>query len=587
MIPSSTQEQQLIDAHLLAETIDILYIETCGSDVHFISQQLFQAALSKYTVTHADSLAMAEQMLAQFQYDIIFLDLELPDSESIDNLTQLRQFDTSTPIIALSKEYEHLLVDDIINCGGQDYLPKSELNSKLMERSIRYAIEHKRIEYKLEVLAHHDPLTQLSNRAIFMDRLKQALLRLKRQKTNNHVVVMLLDLDNFKTINDTMGHDAGDKLLLEVASRLKSCVRETDTVARLGGDEFTILFEQVDQLNTISVVANKIAATLAEPFFINNRTIASSASIGVASSADEKRPEAESVLKNADIAMYTAKNKGGNQIGFFTRELQVSAQIRNNLEKNLRIAIEENQLKLFFQPQINIQTGKLCGAESLMRWEHPQYGIIPPSGFIPSLEETGLILPATEWAIAEAVSIWESWLEAGVVDDDMHVSVNIPPKFINQHNFCQGIDNIISGSGVRKDQIEFELIENTFMDITAKNLERLKELTGSGYRLAIDDFGTGYSSLGYIKAFPIDCVKLDRLFVKDIIDSPKDEAIAEAMINLCQKLDINLVAEGVDSLQKLERLKKLNCEIIQGFYFSEPLPVDEFTSFVDDYKRTG
>lgn len=581
---SKTRQTRQITTRSRIDQVKLLHIDNSQADIQRITEQLQLNSRLRCIIENSKSLSQAMAVLSQKKFDVVFLDLNLTDSTGIITLEKIRKIDINIPIIVISSSYDDALIDDIIRCGGQDYIPKSDLNIKFIDRTIRYAIERKKTEYELELLAHYDPLTKLYNRAIFMDRLKHSLLNIKRLQEERYVVTMLLDLDNFKTINDTMGHAVGDALLIQVANRLKSCVRETDTVARLGGDEFTIFFENVEQLNTITGVANKILAALSEPFLIDNTPISTSASIGVSSSDKEKNFDAETILKNSDIAMYTAKNKGGNQVGFFTRELQITAQIRTNLEKNLRIAIEKDQLQLFFQPQINLETGKLYGIESLVRWMHPQHGLIPPNGFLPALEETGLIIPATEWIITRALTLWEEWLEKGIIDKEMHISINIPPRFINQHKIVDTIETIADKFKFNRQQIEFELIENAFIDITPKNLQTLTTLKEKGFRLAIDDFGTGYSSLGYLKAFPIDCIKLDRMFVKDIIHSPKDEAIAEAMINLCQKLGINLIAEGVDSLEKLEKLKSLQCKIIQGFHFSKVLSSTDFETYATNYK---
>ena len=565
--------------------IAILHVEDNPADSQLICEQLQLSTRLEYSIENTHTLSNAKKQLLKHAYDIIFLDLSLPDSVGIDTLKEIRQLDQTTPIIVLSGNDEESIINDIIYCGGQDYIQKNELNSKLIDRTICYAIERKRTESELERLAHQDPLTKIYNRFIFMDRLQHSLKGIKRQtKNTNYVVVVLLDLDNFKNINDSLGHSVGDALLIQVANRLNHCVRESDTVARLGGDEFTVLFENIEKLSSINHVAKKILALLSEPFLIDNRPVFASFSIGIASSDNKKEISAEDILKNADVAMHSAKNKGGNNIGFFTRELQVAAQIRSNLEKSLRTAINENQLKLFLQPQIDISSGALYGAEALIRWQHPQHGLIPPDSFIPALEETGLIVLATEWVIKEAISIWEDLLEKQAVSKDMHISINTPPKFINQHRIDEILESIFKHSRLKKHQIEFELTENTFIDITPQNLEALTNIKNKGFRLAIDDFGTGYSSLSYLKAFPIDCLKLDRTFVKDIIKSPKDEAIAEAMIKLCQKLDVNLIAEGVDSIEKLEKLRRAGCKIIQGFYFSKPLPIDEFKQYTRNYR---
>jgi len=566
------------------ESISILHVEDSEADIHLITEQLHRSKKLQYSIETCHTLADAKVKLKHSNYDVIFLDLSLPDSIATETLEKVRRANNSTPIIVLTGSYDENLIAETIQQGAQDYIHKDEFNIKTIDRTIRYAIERKKTETELQQLAHYDSLTKLSNRSVFMERLKHSLAKNLRLKNKSHVVVMLLDLDHFKNINDTLGHSVGDALLIQVSNRLRGCVRDIDTVARLGGDEFTILFEDIENLNTITTIANKIQNVLSEPFLIDNKPVLTSSSIGVSSSYDVKHATPEILLKNSDTAMYNAKKKGGNGVGFFTRELQVSAQIRNNLEKNLSQAIKNNELQVYFQPQINIEENKIYGAEALVRWNHREHGIIPPSGFIPALNETGLIIPATEWIIKRSLALWEQWQSEGVVDESMHLSINIPPVFISQSSAYKTITDICSQFKIKNDQIELELTEDTFIDITPKNVEILNQLKKDGFRLAIDDFGTGYSSLGYLKAFPIDCLKLDRLFIKDIIESPKDEAIAEAMVELCKKIGVNLIAEGVDTKEKLNKLQNLGCKIIQGFYFSKPLTHNNFQSYVGDFK---
>lgn len=566
-------------------SITILHIEDREADLQLISQQLQRSKKAQYKIDSSRTLTQACEQLNSKRYDTIFLDLSLPDSSGIDSLLKLREINKSIPIIILSNNHDEGLSEKVIYHGAQDFIHKDEFNAKTIDRTIRYAIDRKKAETELQKLAHNDPLTKLFNRVVFMDQLTSAIQKKAIHKTKNHIIVLLLDLDKFKHINDTFGHSVGDQLLIQTAERLKSCIRDSDTVARLGGDEFTILFENIEQLNSINAIANKIVNVLSEPFIIEGRVINTSTSIGVSSSFDVKNASAETILKNSDTAMYAAKNKGGNTVSFFTRELQISTQIRNNLERNLATAIDKDQLEVYFQPQVDIENQRISGAEALVRWNHPEHGVVSPAGFIPALEETGLIIPATEYIIRKSLEIWEKWSEEGVVNSSMHLSINIPPRYISRPNAYKEITDICNQYKVDSNQIEFELTENTFMDITPKNIEVLNKLSSEGYRFAIDDFGTGYSSLGYLKAFPINCLKLDRLFIKDILMSPKDEAIAETMILLCQKIGVTLIAEGVDTKEKLSKLKDLGCKIIQGFFFSKPLQAENFKDYIESYKN--
>ncbi len=565
-------------------TVTVLHVEDNEFDITITKEQLSQANDQDYTVEACNTLNKAIEKLSFNSYDIIFLDLNLPDSNGISTLKTIRRFNSTLPIIILTDYYDDTVIQDVISQDAQDYIHKDELCNNNIHRIVHHAIERKKTELELKKLAHHDLLTKLSNRSIFMDRLKHALENYNRGDCESYVVIMLLNLDNFKKINDNLGHGVGDALLIQVSNRLKGYVRNNDTVARLGGDEFTILFENVSHLNSISSIANKILTALSEPFIIDNHPIFTSTSIGIASTYDEKTLSAEVLLKNADTAMNNAKIKGGNNLGFFTRELQVSAQIRNNLEQSLRAAIKNDDLHLHFQPQINIETDRIYGAEALLRWNHPEHGAIPPTSFIPALEDNGFIIQVTEWVIQKSLSYWQNWLKEKVVDNEMHISINIPAQYINQTYAAENIKRICSDFKVKTSQIELEITENTLVDISLKNLERLNSLRDYGFHLTIDDFGTGYSSLSYLKAFPIDSLKLDRLFIKDIIESETDEAIAETMISLCKKIGVNLIAEGVDSKEKLYKLRSLGCELIQGFYFSKPLDHSAFQEYIKEFK---
>jgi diguanylate cyclase (GGDEF)-like protein len=567
------------------ESISILNVEGKAADIHLTTEQLLGSNKIQYTIETSNTLADAKQKLEHGIYDMIFLDLALADSIGTKTLERMRRVNNSAAIVVITGSHDENLIAEIIQKGAQDYIHKDEFDIKTIDRTVRYAIERKKIETELQQLAYHDSLTKLPNRSTFMDRLDHSLENNRRNMSKSYVVVMQLDLDNFKSINDTLGHNVGDALLIQVSNRLRACVRNNDTVARLEGDKFIIFFEDVEHLNSVSTIAKKITNAISEPFLIDNKPVLTSTSIGVSSSYDVTNATSEIILKNSDTAMCHAKKKGGNNVGFFTRELQICAKIRNNLEKNLRLAIQNDELRVFFQPQINLETNTIYGAEALVRWNHREYGIIPPSGFIPALNETGLIIPATEWIIKRSLTLWQQWQRENIVEASMHLSINIPPLFINQANSYKTITSICSHFKVKNSQIEFELTEDTFMDITPRNIEVLTQLTEDGFRLAIDDFGTGYSSLGYIKAFPIDCLKLDRLFIKDIVESRKDEAIAVVMIELCKRIGANLIAEGVDTQEKLEKLQDLGCKIIQGFCFSKPLAECDFRTYMQDFKQ--
>jgi diguanylate cyclase (GGDEF)-like protein len=562
------------------DTVSVLHIESNDKDKQQLSSKLNKSPSFNYLIQNISSNNSAKSTLLKQEFDIIFLSLN--KNTNAITLNEIRKVNQHTPIIVLTDAFNKQQATDYFDSGAQDYIQKDEFTPKLVERTIRYALERKKAEDKFRKLTHLDPLTKLCNRSVFLEHLYYSLEHIDNTK-ELHVGIILLDIDNFKSINASLGHNIGDALLIQIANRIQHCIRGTDLLARLGNDEFTIVFDGVEELNIISKIAENILHTLSEPYLIDNKPIIISVTIGVSTSADEKNISVEKILKNATIAMQNAKKKGGDKVGYFTRELKISTQIKSNLENTLQTAIEKNQLKLFFQPQLNIESGDIAGAEALIRWDHPKHGLLPPNSFIAALDETGLIHSATDWIIYNTLEYWENISNSGVANEFMSISINIPPSYIHQGHSRERINQIVDQFSINKNRVKLELTENAFIDINSKNLETIKNLKDDGYQLAIDDFGTGYSSLSHLKAFPIDCIKLDRLFIKDIINSSKDIAIAEAMIQLCQKLGIELIAEGVDTQEKLNLLKYLECKLIQGFYFSKPLPQDRFIDYVNNF----
>ena len=560
-------------------TIKLLHIEDNASDIQLFEYMLAQNKSAEYNITACSSLQDALNMLTSKHFDIALLDLNLSDSSGTSTIELLRKDHPNLPIIVLTDSHDDTTVQQIIRCGAQDYIHKNDFDNQVISRIIRYSIDRKHAENKLEYLAQYDALTGLVNRAVLVDRLDRSMIRNHRYSCQ--VVVMMLDLDNFKNINDTLGHDIGDRLLIKVAKRLKSCIRKVDTVSRLGGDEFTFLFEnsQDDNCN-IQTIAGKILQSLSQPFNIDGNTVFTSGSIGIATASEfGNKIDGTELLKNADMAMYRSKKSGGNRHSFFTKDLQISAQIRTNIEANLREALHKKQLFLMYQPQIDIETKTICGIEALIRWQHPQHGVLEPSDFLSILEETGLIVLATEWVIEEALSQWKQWREANVISKETSIAINLSPKLMRHPRIHEKLNTTVKQLNIPTGLIDLEFTENIFIDSTTQNINLFKNLKKSGFTLSIDDFGTGYSSLRYLKNFDIDCIKLDRSFIKDILTSKKDAAITSVIVDLGKKLDINVIAEGVDDEKKLALLKSFGCRIIQGFLFSKPLTSENLGEF--------
>ena len=436
----------------------------------------------------------------------------------------------------------------------------------------------KETEAKLEHLAHHDPLTELPNRLVISDRLEHAMER--AGEAGARVAVLFLDLDRFKTVNDTFGHPMGDRLLEEVALRLRGTVRVSDTVGRLGGDEFMVIVESVIRMGTLDDTAEKVLRTLQEPFHIQGHELVLGASIGISLYPDDG-DDVATLIRNADSAMYRAKEQGRNNYQFYTSELTEEASERLRLESALRHAEQRGELALFYQPQIDLAGNRMIGAEALIRW-FPSDGeggnkMVPPDKFIPLAEDTGLILPIGEWVLRTACREAKPWLDAGAME---RVSVNISNVQVGRGNLVALVAQVLEESGLNPDQLELEITESVLMSDPKQVIEVLDGLRALGIALAVDDFGTGYSSLSYLKRFPLNCLKVDRSFVKDTPGDVNDVAITKAVIALGHSLGLHIVAEGVENEEQAELLRDLRCEIAQGYHYSRPLPAAEFAAFL-------
>jgi diguanylate cyclase (GGDEF)-like protein/PAS domain S-box-containing protein len=430
--------------------------------------------------------------------------------------------------------------------------------------------DRKRAEEQIEFHAYHDVLTQLPNRKLFTDRLRHALSRARR--AGKSVAVMFIDVDHFKTINDTLGHTAGDELLLEMAGRLRGCVRDDDTVARLGGDEFTIILSDLRQADDAMFVAQKILENVQEPLTIAGMPLVVTASIGISIFPNDGT-DPESLLRNADSAMYRAKEGGRNTYQLCTDEMKRRAMERLSVESRLRAAIHSQQLVLAYQPQINLLTGRTIGAEALVRWNDPERGLVEPAHFIPIAEETRLIIPLGAWVLRTACRQMKEWQERGA--GPVRIAVNLSARQFQQHDLVQMVRDALEESNLSPSSLELEITETTAManaDITVETLHALRRI---GVGISIDDFGMGYSSLNYLKRFPITAVKIDRAFVNDLTSSDGDAAIVTAVISMAQSLRLRVVAEGVETAEQFAFLRSKGCDEAQGYYFSRPMTTED------------
>lgn len=435
--------------------------------------------------------------------------------------------------------------------------------------------ERKRAEEHIQHIAFHDALTGLPNRLLFYDRLQQAILEAHRGASL--IALLFIDLDRFKLINDTLGHQIGDLLLQEVASRLRECVRETDTVARLGGDEFVIVLPNIQNPDDASIVASKILHFLHRPIDLNGNRLFATPSIGIALFPEDGE-NVEVLMQSADTAMYHAKESGRNNYQFFTQSMNKAAQDRVALERQLRHALDQGELELHYQPKIALNPFRVVGCEALARWKHPQLGYIPPDKFIPVAEETGLILPLGEWIMSEVARQNRAWTDAGL--KEMNIAINLSPSQFRDKSLAVKLCMLLDEAGLKPDRLEIEITESLLMESISHSRQCLEDFAKLGVSLAIDDFGTGYSSLAYLRNFSVNTLKIDKSFVHDITNDLNDAAIVRAVISLAHELGLTVVAEGVETPEQRDFLANAGCDIHQGYFFSKPLPSAQFQEYV-------
>lgn len=430
-------------------------------------------------------------------------------------------------------------------------------------------------EERIRHQAYHDPLTGLPNRASFVEHLDEAVRRAKRAHWS--MALMFLDVDQFKRVNDSLGHDAGDRLLRVLSGRIRGRLRETDLLFRMGGDEFTVILEDVHGPEEAAMVADRVIEATREPLQLQHHELAVSVSIGIALFPKDDA-SGERLVKGADAAMYRAKERGRNRYAFFAPEMNERVESQLLIEAALRRALKNAEFRLHYQPRISAATGRMVGVEALLRWAHPQWGLVEPARFIPALEESGLIVPVGDWVLAEACRQAVAWRDAGL--EPLRVSVNLSSRQFRSETLAGAVGQALRASGLAPAQLEVELTESVLMENTEQAMAVMGSLKALGIAISIDDFGTGYSSLGYLKRFPIDSLKIDRAFVRDLATSPKDAAIIDAIAALARSLGLGLVAEGVEEAYQAEFLRERYCTELQGHLFGRPVPPEGIAEFL-------
>ena len=447
---------------------------------------------------------------------------------------------------------------------------------KIATRTAGIAVERKLAEDRIHFLANHDALTGLPNRSLLDDRLSQTILF--AQRYDREVVVAFIDLDNFKLVNDSLGHNTGDEVLRRIASRIRVCLRATDTLMRLGGDEFVIvLADQPKGTGSISYLLQKLRTAIADPLLIDGHTLRVTGSIGVANYPHDGT-DARTLLANADAAMYRAKQIGRDNFQFYTADFDIKAKERLLLHEELRNAIAHNEFVLFYQPQLDLQTGNIFAVEALIRWRHPKLGLVSPEKFIPMAEQTGLIVPIGEWVLREACRQNKAWQDAGL--PRMNVCVNVSARQFNDRTLIAKVIDALKQSGLEAKYLELEVTESLIMHDAAAATATMEALRGLGVQLSIDDFGTGYSSLSALSTFPVGRLKIDKSFITDLMTNEHDRAVASAVISLGRKLKLKVIAEGVETAEQLEFLRENNCDEVQGYHLSRPIGAKQLEALV-------
>ncbi len=566
---------------MVEEKLKILLLEDSKIQAMFILKLLEEAGNNNFETTHVITLAASLKAIKDHDFDIILLDLNVPDSESLNTLHTVRPVASDSVIIILSADDNEELALEAVKSGAQDYLVKGKFDANLLKRSIYYGIERAESVRKIYFYAYHDILTELPNRALFMDRLNNFCRDCDRY--GNKIALHMIDVDNFKFINDTYGHKYGDELLKVVAARLLQVARKTDTVARLGGDEFVIIQTHLSNAMQASVVAERIVESLSAPYVLFDKMVHSESSVGIAYYPDDTADIGE-LMQRADVALYSAKTGGKKRFQFYSKEAGDEIARYHYIDDQLRKNINEDEFFLLYQPQYDIQTREMIGMEALVRWNNKESGLIFPDEFIPVAEKTGLILELGTQIFKLVCDDIYSWKAQGL--EPVKVAVNVSAIQLNDPTLPQKFEKIMKSYGIDVSQIDLEITETEILDY--KNDEcfaTLTKLHEMGFSLALDDFGVGYASLNYLHKIPCSKIKIDRSFVMEIDENNDAREIIRAIILLSKALGKKLVAEGVETESHLKFLKELDCDFAQGYLLSKPVSVEDISKMLKEQKK--
>lgn len=529
-----------------------------------------------YRVSEARNGREAVKLCREHSYELAIIDLVMPDIDGIRACREIcSQSSSPPPVLIITSLDDDASVTAAFDAGAIDYVTKP-INWSVFGQRVRRIVIGEQYRRQVEQLQFYDSLTGLPNRTLLLDRLKSAILRAQRNGTM--VALISFDIDNLKLINNSLGHHNGDKLIQSVASRLRKSIRETDTLSRSGGDEFNLVIENLFQLEDIGSIAAKFSSIITHNMLLHEQDIHIKASIGI-SVYPQDGDDSNSLLLHAESALYRVKEKGGNSYEFYSPELSQQANRRLNLETSLRRAIKQNELLVYYQPKINLHNGLASGMEALVRWNHPEQGIVPPDEFIGIAEETGLIIPLGEQVIEQTCAQFKSWQQQGIAVDN--VSINVSARQFKEQDLVSLFRSMLDKYQLDPTQLEIELTESTLLSNEDHAESKLNQLHQMGIRIAIDDFGTGYASLSYLKSLPIDILKIDRSFTDGITHDADDIAIITAIYGLAKGLGLKLVAEGIETSAQLEKIIELGIDYGQGYLWGAPCAADDFIVLIN------
>lgn len=561
--------------------MDLLIIDDNQDDRQQIISTLQKTSMP-VNITQAESAIDGLNNVIRYEFDCVLLDYSFPDMAGLDLMRVLKSNACiDTPVVMMSEQVNQTRYEKSINCGAQDFLHKNEVDICRLQHAIQQARIQRELEgqldrsqRKLRELTEHDQLTELANRYNFELCLAKAVSRAKRH--SDQIAVLLLDLDDFKSVNDTLSHRNGDLLLQQIADRLNRAKRANDILARLGGDEFVVLATDLGDPGLAYTLAKRLLDVFKMPFVIGDIEVKSSATIGIATLGEACNTVSD-LMRCADIALYRGKRQGRNQIQFYSQSVHQEVMQRMSIEADLRNAVTKNEFEVYYQPQVNALDGQVVGAEALLRWNHPTLGVVLPGEFLSIAEETGLVDRIGEWVLQTACAQTAKW--NAVLNHqgrELSIAVNVSASQLNTEHFVNTVDRSLSDSGLSASCLELEITEHALIEAPKRTASILKKIVNRGVTMALDDFGTGYSSLQHLKLFPIHVLKIDRGFVSAIGHERRDERLLAALIHFARAFQVKTVAEGVEDSVHCAFCADEGCDLLQGFYYSLPLTATQF-----------